>query len=120
MTITSPIVGPTLFDDIESTPVSDAATDEERTLDQRFWEHHRARPEVYEEFRAIALDLRRRGYTRAGAKMVAEVLRWQRMMRSVDDDGLKLNNSFVSRYARLVMAREPELAGFFELRRLSS
>lgn len=35
-------------------------------------------------------------------------------------DEFKLNNNFRSHYARALMQRERELAGFFELRRLRS
>jgi hypothetical protein len=40
-------------------------------------------------------------------------------MKTVGDD-FKLNNNYHSRYARLIMEREPGLDGFFETRGLRS
>lgn len=120
--VESPVVPPSLFDDLERVPVSDD-TPEDRTLDERFWDWVRAAPEVVAEFTDIAMDLYRLGYRKCGAKMVAEQVRWRRMLRSGPATPVadyKLNNSFVSRLARLVMARHPQLAGFFELRELRS
>ena len=122
MRVESPEVPASLFDDFDQTPVSED-TPEDRTLDERFWMWVHAAPEVVEGFMAIALDLHRLGYKHCGAKLIAEQTRWRRMMRSgptstVDD--YKINNSYVSRLARLTMARHPALAGFFQLRELHS
>lgn len=110
---------PSLFDELDSVQVSDGDTEEARTLDEKFRRHVREHPEFYAEFRQIALDLHRRGQKRAGAKFIAEIIRYQRIMRRAEGD-FKINNSLLSRYARLLMAREPALEGFFELRTLRS
>jgi len=57
---------------------------------------------------------------RYGAKAVAEIVRYQRILQGVDADGFKLNNNHVSRMARRAIEDCPELATFFEMRKLSS
>lgn len=84
------------------------------TLEQRFEAFHEANPHVYAHLRRLALDARRKG-RQVGIKMLYEVLRWQYAMSTTDDD-FKLNNSYTSFYARLLMQQEAELAGYFETR----
>ena len=85
------------------------------TLEQRFNAFHQANPHVYANLRCLALDAKRKG-RQVGIKMLYEVLRWQYAMQTTDDSDFKLNNSYTSFYARLLMEREPELQGYFETR----
>jgi hypothetical protein len=88
-------------------------------LEEQFWDFHMQNPEVYEELRSLALQMRRRGVEHYGIGGLFEVLRWHRRMQTVDQaSDFKLNNNYRSFYARLLMEREPELEGFFELRTL--
>jgi hypothetical protein len=48
-----------------------------------------------------------------------EVVRFHRALETTDPD-FKLNNNYSSRYARILMDEEPELAGFFQTRELKS
>lgn len=91
----------------------------EPTLAEQFRAFHEANPEVYEELRDLALGLRRRGRTRYGIASLFEVLRWQRALKT-QGDVFKLNNNYRAFYARLLMEREPDLAGFFETREQTS
>ncbi len=101
---------PTLFDGTPDAP-----------LDARFWAFHRANPHVYERLRTKALQLRRRGWTRYSIKTLYEVLRWEDDIETDDPNSdLKLNNSYTSRYSRLLEEREPELRDFFYKRKLRS
>jgi hypothetical protein len=54
-----------------------------------------------------------------GIKMLWEVARWNRFLRT-NDEKYKLNNNYHSRYARLIMQKEPGLAGIFDTRELKS
>lgn len=87
-------------------------------LEDKFWEFHAAHPEVYRKLRDLALQMRRRGVQQYGIAGLFEVLRWRETLRTRDADGFKLNNSLRSFYARLLMEKEPELKGFFEVRTL--
>lgn len=87
-------------------------------LEEQFWAYHEANPDVYRQLRELALQMRRGGVNKYGMKGLFEVLRWHHAMQTSDPEGFKLNNNFTSFYARLLMDREPALAGFFELRTL--
>lgn len=87
------------------------------TLDDRFDAFHKANPWVADRLEQMTDDLVASGATKVGVKMLFEVLRWQSYLRTNGDD-YKLNNSYCSRYARLLIDRRPEWAHLFELRRL--
>lgn len=92
------------------------------TIQERFDTFHHNHPEVYRELVELAWTARRHGRHRIGIGHLFEVLRWQRMIRGLPDpaEGVKLNNDYRSRYARLIMAREPGLDGMFETRQLTA
>lgn len=97
------------------------AAEREASIQERFAAFHAAHPEVYDELAALARKARRAGRDRLGIGMLWEVLRWERTLRGVEDpSGFKLNDHYRSRYARLLMDREPDLAGLFETRELRS
>lgn len=86
---------------------------------QRFENFHAANPHVYTALVALARRLKNRGHQRIGMGMLFEVLRWQWMMGTDDPHSeYRLNNNYRSRYARLIMQQEPDLADVFETRRL--
>jgi hypothetical protein len=92
-----------------------------RTIDERFAEFHAANPQVYAELLRLARTAHGRGWNHIGIRMLWEVLRWNVVvMRTVPnlDDDFKLNDHFHSRYVRLLVEKEPDLAGLFEMRRL--
>lgn len=105
---------PTLFDyaeTLEGRPVS---------LQARFEEFHKANPLVYELLVRFARQLKATGREHCGIKLVWERMRWEIAMTTRDPEGFKLNNNYHSRYARLVMAQEPDLAEFFHTRQLTA
>lgn len=90
----------------------------ELALDERFDEFHTNNPEVYVELVTLARELVERGHRKLGIGMLWEVIRWQRFLGDVGDDHYKLNNVYRSRYSRLIMAQELDLAGVFDTREL--
>jgi hypothetical protein len=88
------------------------------TLDARFRRFHADNPAVYEGLRRLALELKESGRSRGSIKLLFEVLRWEHLISTKSDDEFRLNNNLHSRYARLLAEQEPELADFFEFRRL--
>lgn len=97
--------------------LSPAAARESR-IDRAFAEFHRSNPHVYQRLAEMARQLVARGHKRIGIGMLFEVLRWQSAIETTGDE-FRLNNNYRSRYARLLMDREPDLAGVFELRELA-
>lgn len=76
---------------------------------------------VVAAIRRRAIELRRRGWSRYGIQALAEVVRFDRALSvGPDAEGYRVNNSHLSRLARDLMAEDPDLASFFEVRALSS
>lgn len=91
----------------------------QQSIDTRFAAFHEANPHVYDELVALARAAHARGYRHIGIELLFAKLRWDHMMRTrADRFGFKLNDHFTSRYARLIMEHEPDLAGLFRTRAL--
>ena len=80
----------------------------------------RENPQIWQQFRMLAVKLKAKGIDRYGAKAIWEVLRYELALKAVTTgEKYALNNNHVSRFARKLMDEEPEeFAGFFELRQL--
>jgi hypothetical protein len=91
------------------------------SISWRFLEFHRQNPQVYAELVRLVRVALGRGRKKIGIKMLWEVVRWNLWLRTdAESDGFKMNNNYHSRYARLIMKNEPDLAGVFEVRELKS
>jgi hypothetical protein len=88
-----------------------------RPVADRFEEFLAANPHVYTELVRLAREAKARGAKKIGMRMCWEVLRWQLSFRTERPAGeFKLNDHLAPKFARLIMAREPDLDGVFELR----
>lgn len=97
--------------------VSPGDVDADATLADRFEAFATANPAVEESIVAIARELRdKHGIERVGIALIFERLRWLYAIRT-QGDAYRLNNSFRAFYARRIMERHGDLAGFFEVRR---
>ena len=83
----------------------------------KFREFHADNPWVYRELVQLARQALERGRKRYGICALFELVRWHRMIKTTGDD-FKLNNNHKPHYARLIMANEIDLRGFFETREL--
>jgi hypothetical protein len=88
-------------------------------IDQAFYEFHHTNPHVYTALCRLARRWKSAGHDRCARNMLFETLRFDEGLRTGSTDGLKLNNNFRSRYARIIQANEADLAGFFETRALA-
>lgn len=76
---------------------------------------------VYSAVRDAAFRLVQRGFRHYGIAALFEAARYTYSLRvGPDAEGFKVNNNWRSRMARELMANEPGLEGFFELRTLRS
>lgn len=89
------------------------------TLQARFREFHYKNPQVCTSLIRLARELKGKGHRKIGIGMLFEVIRWQTMLQTTGDP-YKLNNSYRSRYARMIMDSTPDLEGIFDLRELRS
>jgi hypothetical protein len=89
-------------------------------LDYEFAKFIEENPDIWQQFRMLAVKLKAKGIDRYGAKAIWEVLRYELALKAVTTgEKYALNNNHVSRFARKLMDDEPEeFAGFFELRQL--
>lgn len=93
----------------------------EGTLDERFERFIALNGHVYSAFVLLTREyLRGTGHKRVGAKAVFEEMRWRFAIRTRGESSYALNNSYVSRLARLAAQKEPDLADVFEFRTLRS
>jgi len=84
---------------------------------EAFERFHRDHPEVYTELVRLARQAVAAGRHKFGLKALWEVMRWNFWLRRGDGE-FKLNNNHAPYYSRLIMAREPDLAGVFETREI--
>ena len=97
----------------------DLGLDYEGTIQAAFQAFHDAHPEVYVEVVRLTRIAKARGYTKLGISLPWERMRWTFKVDQGDEE-FKLNNNYRSRYARLIMAQEPDLADIFETRELKA
>jgi hypothetical protein len=106
-----------LFDsDPRFAPVAPAPT-----IEERFQAFHQANPWVYDTLVKLARRRVEVGIRRIGIGMLFEVLRWEWQGATSDPNAeWRMNNSYRSRYARLIMQQESDLSGVFETRELKA
>lgn len=106
------------FDLEENLPSSDhVGPSPEATIKAAFLRFHADNPHIYDELVMLTRRAQRAGATKIGIGMLFEVLRWRVTLRTGGDD-FKLNNNYRSYYARMIMMRNEDLLGIFEIRRL--
>lgn len=93
------------LDDFEGTPEQE----------KRFAEFHAAHPQVWQHFERFCFEVLARGYRRYSADAVMHRVRWE--TSSGAKSGLKINNNFVSYYARLWRRTHPQHRSLFAVRR---
>ncbi len=108
-----PAIQPPL--DLDLAPIRPIEAPDDAPIEERFHQFHAANPQVYRALRSLALPLAHAGRKRIGVKMLWETLRYSYSIVT-DGSDYKLDNSYTSRYARLLMDQEPELRGLIETR----
>lgn len=88
------------------------------TIQEKYEAFNRAHPEVKTYLVALAFEVLRKGYAHYGISPLWERMRWHFYMEKDLGEDFKLNNNHRSRYARTIMAENPDLEGFFQLREL--
>lgn len=86
----------------------------DKNLLKRFKAYHLKHPEIYLQFREMALQIRNTGKTKYSAWTIINVIRWNYDL--MNDEVFKINNDFIALYARLFIHHNPHFEGFFELR----
>ena len=86
-----------------------------KNIQESFELFHATNPQVYDALVRLAWQLKMNGYSSTSLLMLYHILR-QVNSRGLhkSSDGFGLPNSFASRYARLILTKEPGLCGFFK------
>lgn len=106
----------TLFDELKITKVEGLS---KLPTDQAFAEFHKANPWVVRELEKIAWEMLQHGRKKIGIQACVEIFRWETRRHTISND-FKLNNNFCSRYARMILDRNPHWGQVFELRRIKT
>lgn len=107
---TPTVVEPDLFDE-QPMWIAQPETD----LERRFVEFHRRNPRVYAALEKKCLALFDSGRTRIGVAELVEDLRYEPSLKTAGDT-FKLNNSYRSFYARLLIYKHSKLASIIGVR----
>lgn len=89
------------------------------SLESRFHIFHRENPRVFRALALLALRWCRKSSKPCSIAMLFEIIRYQSEMKTTGDV-FKLNNSYRSRYARLLEQTYPQVNGRFVTRQLTS
>lgn len=87
------------------------------SVTERFEAFHARNPAFYTELVKLARRFRDRTGRTCGIQRLVEIARWDIELTLQGDDEFKVNNNYAAYYARLIMLREPDLRGFFAIRR---
>ena len=77
----------------------------------QFLQYHRTNPQIYREFKRMALATIAKGFKHYSAKGIFEIIRWHTGVQG--SDGFKVNNNYTPYYARLFEKEHPQYKGFF-------
>lgn len=88
------------------------------SIQERFARWLAKHEDIYAEFRVIAAQLLDAGVRRYGAKAIVEIVRFHRVMS--DKGSVPIDNDFVSRMARKLVAEDARFREFFVMRKLRS
>ena len=88
------------------------------TIQEKFEKFHNKNPHVYDVLERFALEAKNKGKKKIGIDLLIQRARWEVIMNTETFDGFKINNSFSSRYVRLLIEKNPMLEDLFELRKI--
>ena len=75
-----------------------------------FRQYERSRPDLYELLVSEARKMQKEGFKESSIWVVANRVRWY--------SNRTIHNDYLALYARLIMRRNPDLKGFFTLKRM--
>lgn len=89
-------------------------------LDTKFFDFHAKHPHVYDLFRRIAREKKALNPIYISADDVGHEIRKRSNMMTSDTKPMKFDNSFTSRYARLLEQEDVKFKGLFRSRKLKT
>ncbi len=83
-----------------------------------FKAYHKERPDIYKAFIAKTMEMKQTGRRHYSHWTIMNVIRWHYDLEHPELT-FKVNNNFFACYVRLAIYHHPELADFFQLRKVS-
>jgi hypothetical protein len=88
-----------------------------RSLCPRFYEYHKANPQVAGWFLQAAQSLKDKQHRkRYGIGALTEQIRWDVKEGIIKTEGFRISNDIRACYARLILMRDPSLCGLFTIK----
>lgn len=87
-------------------------------IEDKFRELHKGKPEIYEAFKKVIFQLMNRGYKHYSADGVFHIVRFTTSAKM--EDAFKINNNYVSLYARMFADDFPQYSTFFKFKPLKA
>jgi len=81
----------------------------------RFTKFHNENPHIYQMFETYSLEAYRAGHWKFSHWLIVNRIRWDSMVQTTGDK-YKIPNEYIGFYARLFMAKNPTLLGFFRIK----
>ena len=97
-------------------PESEPEVEKPKTIEEKFVLLHAENPHVYKELVRLAREALLSGQRKWSINGLFEVLRWKLVIETNDRE-FRLSNNHRACYARLIMEQEPDLEGFFTIKR---
>lgn len=90
----------------------------DKDLVKRFIAFHSGNKWVYAEFEKSAVMMMSTGKEKYSAWAIVNNIRWEKDLIINGKEVFKINNNFISLYARLLIYRNPSFENFFHLREM--
>lgn len=92
----------------------------QRRIDINFERFHEERPEVYDEFKKVAIEILNSGEKHSSADHIMHIVRHYARIRRSPNENWKCNNNYTCLYARKLMSEDERFKDFFETRQRKS
>lgn len=90
----------------------------DKSLLRRFQSFNEENKWIYYEFRKRSFEMVRSGKSRYGAWAIINSIRWEKDIATKGNETFKINNDFISLYARMLAYHHPQFLLFFNFRKM--
>ena len=85
---------------------------------EKWWEWHRANPNVWKYFEMYAMEAVQAGKKKISHWLIINRIRWELYLVTTGDD-FKISNDYIAFYARLWRAKYPQYKDLFNIKRMN-
>jgi len=85
-------------------------------IKKQYLKYHRMHPVVWDLFKKFTFEAIKAGHKHYSADAIVHRVRWETAVTLAEKGDFKINNNFVTYYARRFMRENPQHRGFFRTR----